>query len=102
MSSRSRPRADRVSDDRHHHDGDAMSAVEVNVAEFTRTGEVEVDSRRRVSLGRVDAVQEHPRYFVSTAADGRILLVPARSIPAREAVIWENEAIRASLIRGME
>src|SRR5438067_1841883 len=67
---------------------------------FRRVGEVEVDGRRRISLGKV-GIRDHTRYFVNENAEGEILLVPARSIPAREALIWENQELGASLARGM-
>jgi hypothetical protein len=68
---------------------------------FRRVGEVEVDGRRRISLGKV-GIPEHKRYFVSENEAGEILLVPARSIPAREAIVWDNPELLASLVRGME
>lgn len=36
------------------------------------------------------------------SADGVIKLVPARTIPAREAFVWENSDLLASLQRGIE
>lgn len=64
-------------------------------------GEVEVDARRRVSLGRVGR-REHSRYIVEENDEGVIRLIPAKTIPAREAFVWENPEVMKSLQRGME
>jgi hypothetical protein len=69
-------------------------------AEFRRVGEVEVDNRRRVSLGRFGNV-DHTRYFVEAAADGEIRLIPAVSIPAREMFVWQRPDVLASLRMGI-
>lgn len=68
---------------------------------FRRVTEAEVDSRRRLSLGRVGQ-SEHTRYEVLENALGEILLVPLVSIPAREMIVWENAQVRLSLARGIE
>lgn len=69
--------------------------------EFRRVGEVDVDARRRVSLGRAGK-REHTRYIVEHNEEGVIRLIPAKTIPAREAIVWEDDRVRASLARGME
>jgi hypothetical protein len=69
---------------------------------FRQVAEVEVDGRRRISFGRVSAVREHTRYFVMEGPDGEIRLIPVKSVPAREAIIWENPELLASLKRGLE
>lgn len=71
------------------------------MTDFVRVAEVEVDSRRRISLGRVGR-PEHKRYIVEQSADGEIRLIPARTIPAREAMVWENPDLLASLRQGIE
>lgn len=38
---------------------------------------------------------------VSTRPTGEILLTPLASIPKRELLIWEDEELRASLLRGL-
>ena len=68
---------------------------------YRAVGEVEVDARRRVSLGKLGR-PEHTRYSVNEGPDGELLLVPVRSIPARETIVWENPQLLASLKRGME
>lgn len=70
-------------------------------ARFERIGEVEVDARRRISLGRAGS-REHTRYIVEENAEGVIRLIPAKTIPAREALIWEDRRVLESLKRGME
>ena len=67
---------------------------------FKHVAEIVVDSRRRVSLGKV-GVAEDSRYEVSVSEDGDILLTPVVSIPARERIIWERPEIMASLDRGI-
>lgn len=68
---------------------------------FRATTQTDVDSRRRVSLGKVGR-PEHSRYEVFENDLGEILLVPMVSIPAREMIIWENAQVRNSLARGIE
>lgn len=68
---------------------------------FRRVGEVEVDARRRVSLGRFGRSEDR-RYLVEEGPGGELRLIPARTIPAREAIVWENPELLASLRRGME
>jgi len=41
------------------------------------------------------------RYAVSTSDSGEILLTPLATIPKRELLIWENDELRASLLRGL-
>ena len=68
---------------------------------FTRTAQADLDSRRRLSLGKIGR-PEHTRYEISENSLGEILLVPLVSIPAREMIIWENSQVRTSLLLGME
>lgn len=68
---------------------------------FHRISEADVDSRRRISLGRVGR-PEHKRYEIRENALGEILLVPLVSVPAREMIVWEDGRVRESLFRGME
>lgn len=60
-----------------------------------------MDARRRLSLGKA-GVEKDARYLMSVNDDGEILLTPMASIPARELIIWENAAVRASLERGLQ
>lgn len=62
--------------------------------------EVTTDERTRVALGA--AGERNARYLVSKSDDGAILLTPMASIPAREMLVWENAAVRSSLMRGLE
>lgn len=68
---------------------------------FKRVAQADLDSRRRVSLGKVGR-PEHTRYEILENALGEILLVPLVSVPAREMIVWENAQVRSSLVRGME
>lgn len=68
---------------------------------YRRVGELEVDSRRRLSLGRVGR-QEDTRYIAEEGPNGEIRLIPARTIPARESIVWENPEILGMLRQGME
>jgi hypothetical protein len=68
---------------------------------FKHAAQTDLDSRRRVSLGKVGR-PEHTRYEILENDLGEILLVPLVSIPAREMIVWENAQVRSSLARGME
>jgi hypothetical protein len=68
---------------------------------YRRVGELEVDSRRRLSLGRLGR-REDTRYIAEEGPNGEIRLIPARTVPAREAIVWENPEILAMLRQGME
>jgi hypothetical protein len=61
---------------------------------------VTADDRSRIAFGKV-GVHKDDRYLVSTADDGTILLTPLASIPKRELIVWENEELRDSLLRGL-
>jgi hypothetical protein len=68
---------------------------------FHAVAEATVDGRKRISIGKAGA-REDARYLMSVSDDGEILLTPLASVPARELLIWENQSVRESLIRGME
>jgi hypothetical protein len=78
-----------------------MSAAELSDRGFHGDTQTDVDSRRRVSLGKVGRA-EHTRYQIMENDLGEILLVPMVSIPAREMIIWQNAQVRKSLELGME
>ncbi|MDQ3405850.1 MAG: hypothetical protein M3548_21055 [Actinomycetota bacterium] len=67
---------------------------------FRPVAEVTADERARVAVGKAGATK-NDRYAVSMNDDGLILLVPLASIPKRELLVWENDALRASLFRGL-
>lgn len=70
-------------------------------AGFERVTEVEADERARIALGRA-GVHRKDRYLVlKNTATGEIRMLPMASIPAREMIIWENDELRASLLRGL-
>lgn len=54
----------------------------------------------RIAFGRA-GVQRNDRFLVSTRATGEILLTPLASIPKRELLVWEDDALRESLLRGL-
>ncbi|MGH3813551.1 MAG: hypothetical protein ACRDUV_14050, partial [Pseudonocardiaceae bacterium] len=56
--------------------------------------------RSRIAFGRT-GVRRNDRFLVSTRPTGEILLTPLASIPKRELLVWENEELRASLLRGL-
>jgi hypothetical protein len=68
---------------------------------FQPVMEADLDSRRRVSLGKVGR-PEHNRYQVLENPDGEIVLIPLVSIPARELIVWQNAQVRDSLARGID
>jgi hypothetical protein len=78
-----------------------MNALAEAEAGFERVAEVEADERARIALGRA-GVRRKDRYLVfKNKATGEIRMIPMASIPAREMIIWENDALRESLLRGL-
>ncbi|MFC7344862.1 hypothetical protein [Saccharopolyspora griseoalba] len=67
---------------------------------FEPVTELAADERGRIAFGRVlDRGSE--RFAVAKNAEGQILLTPVTSIPTRELKVWEDEELRASLLRGL-
>lgn len=62
--------------------------------------EVTADDRARIPFGRM-GVHRNDRFLVSRRPNGDILLTPMASIPQRELLVWENESVRNSLLRGL-
>ncbi|MBS9535885.1 hypothetical protein KIH27_20070 [Mycobacterium sp. M1] len=62
--------------------------------------EVTADARARISLGHT-GVHRDDRFLVSRSARGEILLTPMASVPRRELLIWADDVLRASLLRGL-
>ncbi len=73
-----------------------MSAL----AGFEPVAEVTADDRARIAFGRA-GVHRNDRFLVSTRSSGEILLTPLASIPKRELLVWEDDALRESLMRGL-
>lgn len=69
-------------------------------AGFEPIAEVAADDRARIAFGRA-GVHRNDRFLVSTRPSGEILLTPLASIPKRELLVWENDELRASLLRGL-
>jgi hypothetical protein len=69
-------------------------------AGFEPVTEVSADDRARIAFGRV-GVHRNDKFLVSRRQSGEILLTPLASIPKRELVIWENDELRESLLRGL-
>jgi hypothetical protein len=67
---------------------------------FHPVAEVTADDRARIAFGKA-GVHKDDRFLVSTADDGAILLTPLASIPKRELLVWENDELRESLLRGL-
>lgn len=65
-----------------------------------RVREMAEDERARVPVARV-GVHCDDRFLASRRASGEILLTPLTSIPKRELLTWENDELRASLLRGL-
>ena len=68
--------------------------------EFETIAEVEVDSRGRVSLGRVGA-EPGRRYRVEHNIDGVLLLIPVVSIPEREMIVWRDPDLARAIREGV-
>ncbi|MDR3107814.1 MAG: hypothetical protein LBU05_06430 [Bifidobacteriaceae bacterium] len=58
------------------------------------------DDRARLSLTRLK-VRSGDTFRAEHQPDGRIVLTPMTSIPARELMIWANPELRASLLTGI-
>ncbi len=69
-------------------------------AGFEPVAEVTADDRARISFGR-SGVHHNDRFLVSTNPSGEILLTPLASIPKRELLVWEDDVLRESLLRGL-
>ncbi len=67
---------------------------------FEPVAEVAADDRARIAFGRA-GVHRNDRFLVSTRSTGEILLTPLASIPKRELLVWEDDALRESLLRGL-
>ncbi len=77
-----------------------MSAIEPGLAGFEPITEVAADDRVRIALTKAGA-HASDRFLMSAKPSGEILLTPVASIPKREMIVWENEALRASLQLGI-
>ncbi|MGH3838876.1 MAG: hypothetical protein ACRDSF_24755 [Pseudonocardiaceae bacterium] len=67
---------------------------------FEPIAEVTADDRGRLAVGRA-GVRGNDRFLVSTRPTGEILLTPVASVPKRELLVWEDDELRASLLRGL-
>ena len=70
-------------------------------SDFVPMGEVSAAERSRMAFGKA-GVHRDDRYAVAVNAEGEILLTPLVSIPRRELLVWDDEGIRAALVRGLE
>lgn len=64
--------------------------------------ETEPDNKHRISLGTKIQTPEGVRYRVLANEFGQILLDPVKTVPAREAWVWENEERIESIRRGIK
>ncbi|EUA45752.1 hypothetical protein [Mycobacteroides abscessus] len=67
---------------------------------FEPVTEVTADDRARIAFGRI-GVHRNDRFLVSRRSSGELLLTPMASIPQRELLVWEDESVRNSLLRGL-
>ncbi|MEI6623683.1 MAG: hypothetical protein WCP28_17465 [Actinomycetes bacterium] len=77
-----------------------MSIMEPGLTGFEPVTEVAADDRARVALTKA-GVHATDRFLISIRSTGEILLTPVTSIPKREMVVWQDEALRASLQLGI-
>ncbi|MDR1152495.1 MAG: hypothetical protein LBK72_08500 [Bifidobacteriaceae bacterium] len=61
---------------------------------------VTADDRTRVPLAKLGA-KPHTDYQARAEPDGTIILTPATVVPNRELDLWRDEALRASVMRGL-
>jgi hypothetical protein len=73
---------------------------DAGIDQFETVAEVEVDSRGRVSLGRVGA-EPGRRYRVEHNIDGVLRLTPVVSISEREVIIWRNPELASAIRDGL-
>lgn len=71
------------------------------VARFRWVGEYDLDARRRIALGKA-GLRGDTRYIVLDNTDGLIVLVPAKTIPARESLVLDDPRVAEALHRGIE
>ena len=70
---------------------------------FRPVGEVEVDSRRRISMARLGiGLHENDRFRVEMADDGTLRLIPVTTITKRELEVLSNPERMASIRKGIE
>ncbi len=69
-------------------------------AGFELVAEVTADDRAGIPFGRI-GVHRDERFLVSRRASGEMLLTPMASIPRRELLIWDDDSLRESLLRGL-
>ncbi len=69
-------------------------------AGFEPVAEVAADDRARIAFGRA-GVRRNDRFLISARSTGEILLTPLTSIPKRELLVWEDDLLRESLLRGL-
>lgn len=67
---------------------------------FQAVGEAVADERGRLPMGKT-GVRKDDRYAIAVNDEGQILLTPLVSVPRRELIVWENQALRESLARGL-
>lgn len=62
--------------------------------------EITADDRARVPLGKL-GVRKTDRFVASRHSDGSIVLTPVVSVPKREMIVWDDDGLRASVLRGL-
>jgi hypothetical protein len=66
------------------------------MAQTAKSFEVELDSRRRLSLAKLKSLQESDRFEVTPLDDGRLVLTPMASISTMELAMLQNpDEVRA-------
>jgi hypothetical protein len=70
--------------------------------DFKEVSVVRPDVKRRVTLGKVEVIQQASTYKVYQNSAGQIILDPQVSIPASEAWVYKNKAVIGAIKRGVE
>ncbi len=65
-----------------------------------QSDEITADDRARVPLGKL-GVRKTDRFEAARHSDGSITLTPVVSVPKRELIVWDNDSLRASVLRGL-
>lgn len=58
------------------------------------------DDRNRIPVGRL-GVHPSDEFQATREPDGTIVLTPVAVIPQREMLVWENPAVRESILTGL-
>lgn len=74
---------------------------ELDQGEYTEETSVAADAKGRLALAGAGA-KPGRRYIVRHHPDDTITLIPAKIIPEREMIVWENPELARTILQGMD